>query len=376
MLFRLTYAVRGYQLQYQDSIRVEVAGPHAFVVVLRHEPGEGSASDEVLLEVTGDFDPPRKSAEALRYLEQGLLPDDSRPEDDLASEIADRRLPTSGRSLRFSELPNRLRDYSRDVTRELTATATAIFGLIRWRRAMAGPVEALWARGIEGLEWRDDSGNWQRLPPDFQLSAGAPYILPCSAPDEIADLEALAASGIREPLGHTLLREAQRAAIQREYASALVMGIAALEIGVKELIGTLIPDAEWLVLHAPSPPMFEILRDYLPTIPAHESIGGHVASIPAEILDNVRNGINRRNQTVHTGQGELEQDFIAKVLDAVSDILWMCDYFIGQKWALQNLSDEMQAAIPVLEAVGSSGVLDAAEVLPSTDPADTTPRPE
>jgi hypothetical protein len=56
----------------------------------------------------------------------------------------------------------------------------------------------------------------------------------------------MAASGIREPLAHSLFREAQRASGQREYASALAMAIAALEIGVKQLIGTLVPGAEWL----------------------------------------------------------------------------------------------------------------------------------
>jgi hypothetical protein len=60
-------------------------------------------------------------------------------------------------------------------------------------------------------------------------------------PKEITDLEAMAASGIREPLAHSLFREAQRASGQREYASSLVMAIAALEIGVKQLIGTLVP---------------------------------------------------------------------------------------------------------------------------------------
>ena len=112
---------------------------------------EALAYPDVILEVTGNFDPPRKSVEAFRDLAQGLLPVDSRPEVDLASEIKDRRLPASGRRLRFGELPNRLCDYSGDVTRELNRTVTRIFGLIRWRRAMLGPVEALYFRGFEGL---------------------------------------------------------------------------------------------------------------------------------------------------------------------------------------------------------------------------------
>ena len=378
MLFRLTYGVGGYRLQYQDSIRIMVGGPHALVVILRQEPGEGPEYDEVfrealaypdvILEVTGNFDPPRKSVEAFRDLAQGLLPVDSRPEVDLASEIKDRRLPASGRRLRFGELPNRLCDYSGDVTRELNRTVTRIFGLIRWRRAMLGPVEALYFRGFEGLGWCDDSGNWHTLPPDFQLGARRPYGVPLSKTEEIADIEVLGALGIHEPLAHALLRQGQEASTRREYASALVMAIAALEIGVKQLIGTLIPEAEWLALHTPSPPVVDILRDYLPKIRADESIGGYVTSPPAEILEILKNAVFARNVTVHRGQGELSQDFIARVLGAVADVLWMCDYFTGQKWALQNLSEQTRSALPITEA---------ADTTPSaTEAADATPNAE
>ena len=368
MLFRLTLAVRGYRLQYKDNIRVDVDGPHAFVVVLRHEPDEGQAYGEVILEVTGEFNPPRRPAQALGDLAHGLLPADSKPEKELASEIKERQLPASGRGLRFSELPNSLRDFTRDVTRELNRIATDVFGLIRWRRAMAGPVEAIWARGIEGIEWRDDAGNWHRLPADFQFTVGDARIDPLSMPEEIADLQAMASSGIREPLSHALLREAQRASGQREYASGLVMAIAALEVGVKQLIGTLIPGAEWLALNVPSPPIVAILRDYLPTIPANESVGGYVAAPPAEILKTLTDAVFARNSTVHRRQGELRPDFIAKVLDAVADVLWMCDYFTGQKWAYQNLSELMRSAVPrVAAAEASPAAAEVADTAPSAE---------
>jgi HEPN domain-containing protein len=353
MLFRLTYAVRGYQLGYQDSIRVEVGGPHAFVVVLRQEPVEQPTPGEVILEITGDFGLTRRPAEALRDLAEGLLPADSIPEEEFAPEIKDRRLPESGRGLRFSELPNPLRDFIRNVTRELASTATEIFELIRWRRAMPGPVEALWVRRLEGIEWCDELGNWHRLPPDLQWLAGRARILACATPEEIADLQAMAASGIHEPLAHALLRQALRASGQREYASALVMAVTALEIGVKHLVGILIPSAEWLALHAPSPPVVEMLKDYLPTIRVHESIGGYVASPPAEILKTLKDAVYARNITVHRGPGKLKPDFIVRVLDAVADVLWMCDYFAGQKWAYRNMSEQMRSALPIPEAADS-----------------------
>jgi hypothetical protein len=373
MFFRLTRAVRGYQLGYRENIRIEVGGPRAYIVVLRHEPGEGSAPGHAFLEVTGDFTPPRKPAEAFRDLTQGLLPADSSPGDDLASMIEERRLPTSGRGLIFSELPNSLRVFIREVTHGLATTAASIFELIRWRKAMEGPVDALSMRRIEGIEWCDDAGDWRQLPADVTFRAGRARVLVTSPAEEVASLEAMAVSGIREPVAHAVLRQAQRAAGGREYASALVMAIAALEICVKQLISALIPEAEWLALHAPTPPVVDILREYLPTIPADESIGGNVASPPAEILETLKKAISVRNVNVHRGQRELSPDFIARVLDAVTDVLWMCDYFTGQKWAFRNMSEQMQNA---LSSPSAGPVLAGAETAPSAESGKTAPTSE
>ena len=57
--------------------------------------------------------------------------------------------------------------------------------------------------------------------------------------------------------------------------------------------------------------------------------------------------VSARNVTVPRGQGELQHDFIVRVLGAVADVLWMCDYFTGQKWAFQNLSEQMRNALPI-----------------------------
>lgn len=82
----------------------------------------------------------------------------------------------------------------------------------------------------------------------------------------------------------------------------------------------------------------------------------------------LRNAVSARNATVHRGQGELRQDFIAEALGAVADVLWMCDYFTGQKWALQNMSEQTRSALPVT---------DAENPMPDvTEAVDTTPSAE
>jgi HEPN domain-containing protein len=287
MLFRLTNEVRDYELADRDRVRVEVGGPHQLVVVLRQEPVKRFPFGSVFLDVTAEFEPPPAAGHALHDLAKRLVPDGSKLEDDLAPKIRDRQLPARSRGLYFCELPDALREFSSQLGQELSKTAIEILRLVRWRRAMTGPADALWWPQIAQFEWANNPEHWHKFAPASKTSlrysiteSGLYLAPPMSTPDEIIELEDMAASGIREPLAHALFREAQRASAQREYASALVMAIAALEIGVKQLIGALAPAAEWFALNAPSPPMIKILKNYLPTIPAHESIGGNVASPP------------------------------------------------------------------------------------------------
>ena len=73
-------------------------------------------------------------------------------------------------------------------------------------------------------------------------------------------------SGDQEPVAHQLLREAWELRSSNP-RSALAIGIAAAEIGVKDLIASLVPNAQWLVMEMPSPPVVKILREYLPMLP-------------------------------------------------------------------------------------------------------------
>jgi hypothetical protein len=87
-------------------------------------------------------------------------------------------------------------------------------------------------------------------------------------------------------------------------------------------IGALIPATAWLVENLPSPPIVSILRDYLPSIPAHESIGGPVFAPPNAGLEVPRNATTTSNATVHVGRNERRADFIEQVLSAIADVLW------------------------------------------------------
>ena len=86
------------------------------------------------------------------------------------------------------------------------------------------------------------------------------------AQGELAELTAMVTSDIREPLAHQLLREAWNLRHTNPRIS-VVIGVAAAEVGMKQLVAMLVPHARWLVEELPSPPLVPMMRHYLAELP-------------------------------------------------------------------------------------------------------------
>jgi hypothetical protein len=121
--------------------------------------------------------------------------------------------------------------------------------------------------------------------------------------------------------------------------------MAALEIGMKHLIAELIPDARWLALQVPAPPVVQILTDFLPALPTRLLLNGKAITIPKELIDIIKKGVTARNTAVHAGTATLNGEFIERVLDAVNDTLWILDFYAGNAWAIEHLSSETKATL-------------------------------
>jgi hypothetical protein len=153
-----------------------------------------------------------------------------------------------------------------------------------------------------------------------------------------------------EPVGHKLFREAwkNKASDRR---SSLLMGIAAAEVGFKHCVTALVPQTDWLVEQVPSPPLVTMLRDYLPLLPAKNTIGGKVLPPPKpEILDVLTKGVNLRNKVTHTGAAEPAYETVEEVLLAVRDVLWLLDFYRGHGWALGYVRPEVREKMVVAAA--------------------------
>jgi len=108
-------------------------------------------------------------------------------------------------------------------------------------------------------------------------------------------------SGIEEPIGRQLFREAW-SQVGINPRSALVIGVTAAEVGLKRLIGALVPAADWLVREIQAPPVRKILRDFVPTLPTKARLAdGRPISVPPELIRQVEKAFERRNKVVHVG---------------------------------------------------------------------------
>ena len=322
MYFRLTYEIMGYNIPLRDDpLTIDVDTPHDISIEITYAHVDSEAKDEAvdLIRVVANVSPPPKATIAIRDLSQG-----------------------SDQPARFNKVSNPLEAFSEKIYRELADVATTTFALLRWRFAMDGPVRPFKARGIE---WSEDKISWHNLPykTTFRIKASVQKRL---REEDCAELESLVSSKTTEPLAHFLLREARASAtVTGSYSSALVMAIAALEIGVKHLIAELIPDAGWLVLQLPTPPIARIIKDYLSTLPARQVLDGKAIVPPDNLIETINKGVTARNAASHAGLPLPDQEFVERVLNAVSDMLWILDYYTGRRWALDHLSAETRTAL-------------------------------
>jgi hypothetical protein len=245
--------------------------------------------------------------------------------------------PDVANSFVFDYLPNDMQTFIRDAVATLREHLDGVYGLLRWR----------WSRELEPgrpiqaseFTWSLTGDKWSHLPQRLEISAHlAPQLR--LRPYLSGSLQGLATLGEREPLG----RQIWHAATQVDPRTSIVLAVTAVEVELKRLIGALVPQADWLVANAPSPPIHKIIRNYLPTLPRSVEY----AEPPPQLLRALEKAVALRNKFVHVGPGPstawLAPDPSAleanHILRATSDLLWLFDVQRGHAWALDHLSDE------------------------------------
>ena len=116
------------------------------------------------------------------------------------------------------------------------------------------------------------------------------------------------------------------------------MAAAALETGAKIHISEIAPDTAWLVEEMPSPPIFKVLRDYIPAL--HSDRGKDVEWWLKfrPHLKTASSLFEVRNKIAHTGCVPENAKTPVEYTNAVKDILYALDVLAGHEWAKQRLS--------------------------------------
>ena len=153
--------------------------------------------------------------------------------------------------------------------------------VFRWRfRAPGSHHPFFWPK----VSWSFDAETWKQMPgPKLYAVDVSDLRSPGVTEPTRAHLEELLKRDVLAPVCHDLYREAWHQPLSNP-RSSLVLAVAAAEVGVKECVGVLVPDAEWLVETLASPPIERMLREYLPRLPAREEFSRGVLPPPEDIL--------------------------------------------------------------------------------------------
>ena len=347
MHFRLELMVSGIFLQGGPAglLEISLLNPRPTTIrVSRCEPfGIPAADGRSVATAHCEIDPNPRVVAAFSELAAGRLPagiDDQfashwkRYQNDDGTLQHGAIIPTVG-------LPEYFVSFVEQVKRDLFNAIRRTCGVLRWRHALDGPHSPFQDRG-PGAEWSVDGISWTPLPTGTGLRLHAvPSVYPTE--DVQVDLQSLLRTGADEPVAHHLLREAWDNCYTNR-RSALIVGVAALEVGVKTLLASCVPDAEWLVTNLPTPPVKRILTEYLPKLDTARQIGG-VVRIPDATLTLLDKAISLRNKVAHATGEDVDVERLDGMLGGIQDALWLFDYYSGSEWALDHLSEQCRTEL-------------------------------
>jgi hypothetical protein len=227
------------------------------------------------------------------------------------------------------------------IFRALRIDLTASIAILRWRYAITdSPVNSM-SKWSEDVSF--DGSNWRGISTlrGMSIIFSGPFTkLNSSAAGEVSRLHK---EGAEPPLALQLINEArnQRTAHPR---SSLVIAVTAAEVAIKQLIGTLAPDARWLAENMPSPPIFKILKEYVPKLKVKARSNQLPLRPPNKLINRLTEAVEFRNKVVHAGETPPNPDKLLEIIAAMEDVVWICVMYSGHAWAGHHISHDTISA--------------------------------
>ncbi|MFC4589889.1 hypothetical protein [Sphaerisporangium corydalis] len=237
-----------------------------------------------------------------------------------------------GGAVVISQLPRYLSDPLTEVAKASEEAVRRLLWLYRWRWGL-DPHRQPQVKMISS-DYSITDGQWRPTPePDQRWSVGRPYLNQISLRHQ-ESIAHLIDGGLQTPLGHELLAEAEEL-IYVAPRSCLLISVAAVEVGFKELVSRLVPDAAWLMKETQSPPLIKFLKDYLPLLPRQGRLSdnGDDETISESTIKQVQRAVKMRNDLAHRGHTPIDSEWLRKWLYVSADLLYLFELYAGHEWA-------------------------------------------
>jgi hypothetical protein len=235
----------------------------------------------------------------------------------------------------MSEKMNAIYEIIDPIFSSLRTHLKTSIAILKWRYGITGsPINSIsnWSEAVSS-----DGSAWRGISPVRGLKisfSGVVKKIDASAVQEVIRLHN---EGEEPPLSLQLLIEARNQRMTHP-RSALVIGVTAAEIALKQLIGELAPDARWLAENVPSPPIARIARDYIPSLRVKAQLKGKALRPPKKLLKRLTDAVELRNKVVHAGEAPPDPEKLQEILAAVEDLVWICCLYTGHTWAWDHVS--------------------------------------
>lgn len=237
--------------------------------------------------------------------------------------------------------PRSFDEFSTQAFHILEHALEKLLKLLRWRIGhfeKRNPTRFLYS-----FEWAYNGKDWMLVQNIIQLKVIAGAVYQQISDEVVSSANKLWQSSTDEPLAHELLQEAW-GNINNNPKSALVIGVAAAETGMKHLIAKLVPNSAWLIQNIPSPPLVKLLEEYLTELPTKvKTVNKALPKLPKSLLSSVTKAVLLRNEIVHGKNVNLDLDLAKEMLKTIRDVLYILDLYAGHIWAVDCISCETQS---------------------------------
>ncbi len=247
--------------------------------------------------------------------------------------------PFNGKWVNFSAVPkdevDRVYEEVDKFITPLRASSLRLVRVLRWRGGLDFQVLTV------NQDYLSLDGNsWLFLSTARSMTMSIVQIFPALSEELTKEIIGKYETSGDEPLAHQLFHDAWNLRYMNPRAS-LVVAVAAAEVGLKKVIGLIVPDAQWLLEEIPAPPIGKILRKYIPTLKVKSAITGKQIIPPAKLIEKLEEAAKTRNKIVHIGEKAPEQKELGEMLEAIQDFLWICDLYQGQLKNVSFISDHV-----------------------------------